>query len=45
MRVSEVMSTDVETVRPDQMAREAARFMLQADAGSIPVTDGERSSA
>jgi CBS domain-containing protein len=42
MRVSEVMSTDVETVRPDQMAREAARFMLQADAGSIPVTDGER---
>ena len=24
------------------MARDAARFMLQADAGSIPVTDGER---
>ena len=42
MKVSEVMSTDVETVRPDQMAREAARFMLQADAGSIPVTDGDR---
>jgi CBS domain-containing protein len=42
MKVSEVMSTDVETVRPDQAAREAARFMLQADAGSIPVTDGDR---
>ena len=42
MRVSDVMSTDVETVRPDQMVREAARFMLQADAGSIPVTEGNR---
>jgi CBS domain-containing protein len=42
MKVSDVMSTDVETVRPDQMVREAARFMLQADAGSIPVTDGNR---
>ena len=42
MKVSEVMSTDVETVRPDQMAREAARFMLQANAGSIPVPDGDR---
>ncbi len=42
MRVSDVMSTDVETVRPDQMVRDAARFMLQADAGSIPVTEGNR---
>ena len=42
MRVSDVMTTDVETVRPDQMARDAARFMLQADTGSIPVTDGDR---
>jgi CBS domain-containing protein len=42
MKVSDVMSTDVETVRPDQMVREAARFMLQADAGSIPVTEGNR---
>ena len=42
MKVSDVMSTEVETVRPDQMVREAARFMLQADAGSIPVTDGNR---
>ncbi|CAA9505497.1 MAG: Inosine-5'-monophosphate dehydrogenase [uncultured Sphingomonas sp.] len=37
MKVSEVMTTDVATVRPDQTAREAASFMLEADAGSIPV--------
>jgi CBS domain-containing protein len=42
MKVSEVMTRDVATVRPDQTAREAASFMLSADAGSIPVTDGER---
>ena len=42
MKVSEVMTTGVETVRPDQQARDAARFMLQADTGSIPVTEGER---
>ena len=42
MKVSEVMTKDIETVRPDQQARDAARFMLQADAGSITVTDGER---
>lgn len=42
MKVSEVMTRDIETVRPDQQARDAARFMLHADAGSIPVTDGER---
>ncbi|HEU4704722.1 MAG TPA: CBS domain-containing protein, partial [Sphingomicrobium sp.] len=33
---------DVQTVTPDQTAREAAAFMLRADAGSIPVTDGDR---
>lgn len=42
MRVSEVMTRDVQTVRPDQPVQEAASFMLSADAGSIPVTDGER---
>jgi CBS domain-containing protein len=42
MKVSEVMTTEVATVRPDQTAREAAVFMLSADAGSIPVTDGDR---
>ena len=42
MKVSEVMTRDVQTVRPDQTAREAANFMLNADAGSIPVTEGDR---
>ncbi len=42
MKISEVMTTDVETVTPDQSAREAARFMLRAEAGSIPVTEGDR---
>ena len=42
MKVSEVMTRDVQTIRPDQTAREAASFMLNADAGAIPVTEGER---
>jgi CBS domain-containing protein len=42
MKVSDVMTRDVKTIRPDQTAQEAASFMLSADAGSIPVTDGER---
>ena len=42
MKVSEVMTTNVATVRPDQTAQEAASFMLNADAGSIPVTDGDK---
>ena len=28
MKISEVMTRDVQTVRPDQSAQEAARFML-----------------
>jgi CBS domain-containing protein len=42
MKISEVMTRDVQTVRPDQTAREAASFMLSADAGAIPVTEGDR---
>ena len=42
MKISEIMTRDVQTVRPDQSAREAASFMLREDAGSIPVTDGGR---
>lgn len=42
MKISEVMTRDVQTVRPDQTAQEAANFMLRADAGAIPVTDGDR---
>ena len=42
MKISEVMTRDVETIQPDQTAQEAAKFMLRADAGSIPVTEGDR---
>ena len=42
MKISEVMTRNVQTVTPDQTAREAASFMLGADAGSIPVTDGDK---
>jgi CBS domain-containing protein len=42
MKISEVMTRDVQTVRPDQPVQQAASFMLSADAGSIPVTDGNR---
>jgi len=42
MKVSEVMTRDVKTVRPDQTAKEAAAFMLKEDAGSMPVSDGDR---
>lgn len=42
MKVSEVMTRDVQTIRPDQRVQEAASFMLSADTGSIPVTDGDR---
>ncbi|HEX8415052.1 MAG TPA: CBS domain-containing protein [Sphingomicrobium sp.] len=42
MKISEVMTRDVATVTSDQTAREAASFMLQGDAGSIPVMEGDR---
>ena len=42
MKVSEVMTRDVQTVRPDTTAQEAANFMLREDAGSMPVSDGDR---
>ncbi|HUP67964.1 MAG TPA: CBS domain-containing protein [Sphingomicrobium sp.] len=42
MKISEVMTRDVQTVSPDQPVQEAANFMLSADAGSIPVIEGDR---
>jgi CBS domain-containing protein len=42
MKISEVMTRNVQTVRPDQPVQQAASFMLSADAGSIPVSDGGR---
>ncbi|QIK96326.1 CBS domain-containing protein [Sphingomonas sp. HDW15A] len=42
MKISDVMTTDVETVSAEQTAREAAHFMLRADTGSIPVCENGR---
>jgi len=42
MKVSDVMTREVQTIGPNQTAKEAASFMLSTDSGSIPVTDGER---
>ncbi len=42
MKIRDVMTSKVQTIGPDQTAREAAAFMLSADTGSIPVTDGDR---
>jgi len=42
MKVTEFMSQDVETVSPDRPIREAAQFMLRADAGAMPVSEGDR---
>jgi CBS domain-containing protein len=42
MKVREVMTREVQTIQPGDTAQQAASFMLSADAGSIPVTDGDR---
>ena len=42
MKISEVMTRDVETVNPDEPIQQAAQFMLRADTGSLPVCDGEK---
>lgn len=41
VEVKEVMSLDVESVRPDVTAREAGRRMLQRRIGCLPVVDAE----
>src|SRR5687767_5744015 len=42
MKVSECMTSNVETVTPEQPIREAAQFMLRADGGAMPVGEGDR---
>jgi len=42
MKISELMTSEVRTVNPQQPIREAAQFMLSEDAGAMPVCDGER---
>ena len=40
--IRDLMTSDIETIRPDQTAREAASFMLSADTGAIPVCEDDR---
>ncbi len=42
MKISEIMTTDVKQVCATDSAEQAASFMLSADTGSIPVTDGDK---
>lgn len=41
MKVSEIMSRDVQVARPDDSIQAAARRLAEIDAGSLPVCDGE----
>ena len=40
MRLSEILSRDVETLPPDATIREAAQRMRSLDVGAMPVCDG-----
>lgn len=42
MKVSEAMTSDVHTVRPDQTIQQAARLMADLDAGVVPVEENDR---
>lgn len=41
-KISEVMTTNVKVVRPDETVRNAAKMMADMDVGAIPVCDGKR---
>src|SRR3954466_5117327 len=42
MLVKEAMSRDVKTVNPDQNIQEAAKIMLDIDAGALPVGEDDK---
>jgi len=42
MKISEIMTPNPQVVTPDQPIQEAARRMLDADTGALPVGDGEK---
>ena len=42
MKVSEIMSSDVQVISADRPIQEAARLMMDSDTGALPVGDGER---
>ena len=41
-RISDVMTTNVKVVRPDDTVQNAAKMMAEMDVGAIPVCDGKR---
>lgn len=42
MKISEIMSRDVEVARPEDSLQHVARMMKDIDTGVIPVCDGQR---
>jgi CBS domain-containing protein len=42
MQVSQILTRDVETIRPETTVKEAAQRMRSMDVGSLPVCDGRR---
>ena len=42
MKIRDVMTRDVRTTNPAASLREAARMMADIDAGSLPVSEGDR---
>ena len=42
MKLKDIMSTEVEIVRPDASIQEAAQKMRSLDVGALPVCDGRR---
>ena len=39
--IADIMSTDVQTIQPQESLRRAAQCMLEFNIGSLPVCDGE----
>ena len=41
MKITDIMTTDVETCAPEMSIQEIASKMLELDVGSIPISDGK----
>ena len=41
-RIAEIMSTEVQTIQPQESLRRAAQYMQELDVGALPVCEGER---
>jgi len=42
MKIRDLMTPDVRTIKPEATIREAARLMAEADVGALPVASGDR---